>query len=174
MIWTYTKNFSWKEMTRICQVLEGKKFQIFKFLCHYCQAQDGRCILWRNPWWVLGMTAFVGPDRDYGIGSNFWKFYLIRTVFWWKCLNCLDWNRLFWCSECEHNEFYNILSIGKTNMFVMPCTWSVCPTICWPPNGQRVKCVPNASNPCSHSYVRKLDAEGLIKLNKKHNAKVKI
>jgi len=29
--------------------------------------------------------AFVGPcphrDRDYRIGSNFWKFYLIRTSF---------------------------------------------------------------------------------------------
>jgi hypothetical protein len=27
------------------------------------------------------MTAFVGPDKDYGIGSNFWKFSLIKTVF---------------------------------------------------------------------------------------------
>jgi len=29
--------------------------------------------------------SFVGPcphrDRDYSIGSNFWKFYLIRTTF---------------------------------------------------------------------------------------------
>jgi len=49
---------------------------------------------------------FVGPcphrDRDYRIGSNFWKFYLIRSGFtwvdqflWWKCLDCLDWNGLF-------------------------------------------------------------------------------
>jgi hypothetical protein len=34
---------------------------------------------------VMKYPEFVGPcshrDRDYGIGSNFWKFYLIRTSF---------------------------------------------------------------------------------------------
>jgi len=49
-------------------------------------------------------------DRDYRIGSNFWKFYLIRPVshevnrfFWSKCSDCLDRNEVFWCSECVHN-----------------------------------------------------------------------
>ncbi len=81
MISTYTKDFSWKEMTQICQILKRKKFQISKFLSHYCQAWDGRWILWRNPWWVFGTTTFVGPNKDYCIGSNFCKFDLVKTVF---------------------------------------------------------------------------------------------
>jgi len=113
MISTYTKDFSWKEITQLCQILEGKKFQISK-LCMYYQAWDRRCILWRNPWWVLGRTVFVGPDRDYHIGSNFWKFYLIRTIFTLdepvflvKVFRLCRLERivLFWCSECGHNEW---------------------------------------------------------------------
>jgi hypothetical protein len=51
-------------------------------------------------------TKLIG---DYRIGSNFWKFFLIRTgFFWWKCLECLeclDWNGFFlWCSECGHSK----------------------------------------------------------------------
>ncbi len=63
---------------------------------------------------VFRQREFVGPcphrDRDYRIASNFWKFYLNRTSFtlnwflWWKCLDCLDWNRLFWCSGCGHSS----------------------------------------------------------------------
>jgi hypothetical protein len=63
----------------------------------------------------ITLLALVGPcphkDRDYCTGSNFWKFCLIRTgftlgklVFRWKCLDCLDWNRLFWCSEYRHSR----------------------------------------------------------------------
>jgi hypothetical protein len=56
--------------------------------------------------------ALPHRDRDYCIGSNFWKFYLIRTrfilselvFFWWKCLDYLDWKGFFWCSECGHSK----------------------------------------------------------------------
>ncbi len=39
-----------------------------------------------------------------------------------------------------------------------------CVVIHWPLNGQQIKCVPNVSNPCPHSYV----------LKQKRNVKVKI
>jgi hypothetical protein len=65
--------------------------------------------------WSCVSGAFVGPcprrDREYRIGSNFWKFYIIRTSFilgdrflWWNCLDCLDWNGFFWCSECGNSR----------------------------------------------------------------------
>jgi len=44
----------------------------------------------------------------------------------------------------------------------------------WPPNIQCVKCVLNASNPCPHSHMRKLDVEGWIKLKWKRNAELKV
>ncbi len=63
---------------------------------------------------VFRQREFVGPcphrNRDYCIASNLWKFYLNRTSFtlnwflWWKCLDCLDWKRLFWCSGCGHSS----------------------------------------------------------------------
>jgi hypothetical protein len=49
-----------------------------------------------------------------------------------------------------------------------------CVTIHWPPNEQQIKCVSNVSNPCSHSYVRKLDAEGWIEPKQKRNTKMKV
>jgi hypothetical protein len=49
-----------------------------------------------------------------------------------------------------------------------------CVAIRWPPNGQRAKCVPNMSNPCPHSHVRRLDVKGWIKPRWKHNNEVKI
>jgi hypothetical protein len=60
-------------------------------------------------------NGLLGPaparDKDYCIGSNFWKFYLIRTNFTLGepvslvkvFLDGLDWNGSFWCSECGHN-----------------------------------------------------------------------
>ncbi len=48
--------------------------------------------------------------------SNFTQ---VNQFLWSKCL---DWNKFFWCSECGHSrQMYNILSIGGTSMFVMPC-----------------------------------------------------
>jgi hypothetical protein len=62
-------------------------------------------------------SLFVGPCphkvRYYRIGSNFWKFYLIRTSFTLGepvslvkvfRLFRLELFRLFWCSECGHNR----------------------------------------------------------------------
>jgi hypothetical protein len=55
----------------------------------------------------FSQISFVGPwcgDRDYRIGSNFWKFYLIRTGFTLgepvslvkkTCSDCLDRNWIF-------------------------------------------------------------------------------
>jgi hypothetical protein len=31
--------------------------------------------------------------------------YLVNRFFWWKCL---DWNGLFWCSECEQSRFSSL------------------------------------------------------------------
>ncbi len=28
----------------------------------------------------------------------------MNWLFWWKCLDCLDWNEFFWCSECGHSR----------------------------------------------------------------------
>jgi hypothetical protein len=28
----------------------------------------------------------------------------VNRFLWWKCLDCLDWNRLFCCSECGHSR----------------------------------------------------------------------
>jgi len=47
-------------------------------------------------------------------------------------------------------------------------------SIYWPPNGQWIKCVPSALNPCLHSHVRRLDVNGWIKLRWKCNVEVKI
>ncbi len=63
---------------------------------------------------VLG-RGFVGPcphrDRNYRIGSNFWKFYLIRTGFALgelvslvKLFRLFRLERFFWCSECGHSR----------------------------------------------------------------------
>jgi hypothetical protein len=49
-----------------------------------------------------------------------------------------------------------------------------CVTIHWPPNMQQAKCVPNASNLCPHSHVKRLDAKGWIKPKQKCNIEVKV
>jgi len=41
-------------------------------------------------------------------------------------------------------------------------------------NGQQAKWVPNVSNPCPHSHVKKLDAKGWIKPKQKRNVEVKV
>jgi hypothetical protein len=79
-------------------------------------------------------TLFIRPcpdrDRHYRIGSNFWKFYLIRTGFTLgepvslvKVFRLFKLEQMFfWCSECGHSrQMYNILFIGRASMFVMPC-----------------------------------------------------
>ncbi len=49
-----------------------------------------------------------------------------------------------------------------------------CVIIHWPPNRQQFKCVPNVSNRCPHSHVRRLNAKGWIKSEWKHNVEVKV
>jgi len=49
-----------------------------------------------------------------------------------------------------------------------------CVAIDWPQNGQCAKCVLDASNPCPHSHVRRLNVKGLIKSRKKCNPKMQI
>jgi hypothetical protein len=69
---------------------------------------------------------FIGPcthrDRDYPIRSNFWKFTLLEPVFLVKAFRLLGWKGFFWCSKCGQSRWmYNILSIGKASVYVMPC-----------------------------------------------------
>ncbi len=49
-----------------------------------------------------------------------------------------------------------------------------CMAIHWPPNMQRVKCVPHLSNPCSHSHMRRLYVKDWIKPIWKCNIEVQI
>jgi len=78
---------------------------------------------------VLGSLLGPAPHRngDYCIGSNFWKFYLIRTSFTSrepvslvKVFRLFRSERIFlWCSECGHSKWmYSILSIWQG--------WRVC------------------------------------------------
>jgi hypothetical protein len=49
-----------------------------------------------------------------------------------------------------------------------------CVPICWSPNEQWVKCMPNAFNPCPHAHVRRLNAKSWIKPKWKCNIEVNI
>jgi hypothetical protein len=44
----------------------------------------------------------------------------------------------------------------------------------WPLNRQGVRCMPDASNPCPHSHVKRLNVEGWIKPRQKCNVEVKV
>ncbi len=83
--------------------------------------------------WTCCSWLFIRPcplphrKRDYCIGSNFWKFYLIRTGFTSaelvslvKVFRLFRSERIFlWCSECRHSKWmYSILSIWQG--------WRVC------------------------------------------------
>ncbi len=70
------------------------------------------------------LPFFIGPcPPPTGTGTialdpTFGSFTLLEPVshyvnqfLWWKCLDCLDRNGFFWCSECGHS-MYNLLSIG--------------------------------------------------------------
>jgi len=46
--------------------------------------------------------------------------------------------------------------------------------IYWPWNEQWTKCMPNASNSCPHSHVKRLNIEGWIKLKQKQNVEAKL
>jgi hypothetical protein len=62
-------------------------------------------------WYIVVFRCLLGPAPT-GTGTmaldpTFGRFTLLKPVshyvnrfLWWKCLDCLDWNRLFWCSEC--------------------------------------------------------------------------
>jgi len=39
-----------------------------------------------------------------------------------QCRTLLGWKGFFWCSKCGQSRWmYNILSIGKASVYVMPC-----------------------------------------------------
>jgi hypothetical protein len=69
----------------------------------------------------INSSWFCFVFLGYCIGSNFWKFYLIKIdftfswtgFFWGKCLDCLDENGIFWCSECGHNVRHHIYWQGQ-------------------------------------------------------------
>jgi hypothetical protein len=65
------------------------------------------------------------------------------------------------------NPFYQMKAYMTSQM-------ASCGAICWPPNGQWDKCLPNASNPFPHSHVKKLNDEGWIKPKWKHNVEMKV
>jgi hypothetical protein len=90
------------------------------------------------PSFTLFATCFVGPcpDRYYGIGSNFWKFYLVKTsftlgwtgVFWWKCLDDLDWNGfyshlIYWQGQRVCDALFNEVCKG---FILLPLFNEVC------------------------------------------------
>jgi hypothetical protein len=71
--------------------------------------------------------ALPHRDRDYCIGSKFWKFYLIRTSFILGepvslvfRLFRLEWIFLVFKSLDTVGRFYNILCIGRASVFAMP------------------------------------------------------
>ncbi len=126
-------------------------------MAHSASSISGSSLVWWTPlcvlhfrvWFFSGFLSFLfffsnslGPvfflpsfiylfywALDYGIGSNFWKFYLIRTgftlgenwFFWWKCLDCLDQDGIFWCSECRHDVLTSLSIWQGQRVFVMPC-----------------------------------------------------
>jgi hypothetical protein len=74
-------------------------------------------VVWRRLFVSLFLW-FVGPlpPQGHGLSSHwiqlFGSFTLLEPVWhymnwflWWKCLDCLDWNGLFWCSECGHSRY---------------------------------------------------------------------
>jgi hypothetical protein len=79
----------------------------------------------------LFLEDLLGPAGDYCIGSNFWKFYLIRTGFRFGELVCLvkvfRLFRLEWIVlgvqtvDTGGKYMYNILSLAGASVFVMPC-----------------------------------------------------
>jgi len=76
-----------------------------------------------------GLTKWALQGRSVPLDPTFGSFTLLEPVshyvnrfLWWMCLDCLDWNGLFWCLECEQSRWmYNILSIGRAGVSVMPC-----------------------------------------------------
>jgi hypothetical protein len=82
-----------------------------------------------------------------------------------------------------HNEVPDIKAYHCFLHTSCPLSWvkvymtslmASCVVICWPPNGQCVKCLPNAYNPYPHSHMKKLDVKGWIKLRHKCNLEVKV
>jgi hypothetical protein len=82
----------------------------------------------------LFLEDLLGPastgTRDYRIGSNFWKFYLIRTGFRFGELVCLvkvfrlfrlEWIVLGVQTMDTGGRCTNILSLAGAGVFVMPC-----------------------------------------------------
>jgi hypothetical protein len=93
---------------RLCRIIGSRKNGM---ICHY------------KPYCSLELLF------NYHIGSNFWKFYLIRTdfiigelVFLVKVFRLFRLEGFFWCLECGHGrQMYNILFIDRASLSVMPC-----------------------------------------------------
>jgi hypothetical protein len=63
----------------------------------------------------LWLIEFIGPcptgRGTIALDPTFGSFMLLEPVsyqmnqfFWRKCLDCLDWNGFFWCSECGNSR----------------------------------------------------------------------
>jgi hypothetical protein len=72
-----------------------------------------------------------------------------------------------------HRSFHTLCPLFRARAY-MTFLMASCVTICWPSNGQRARCVLDVSNPCPHSHVRRLDAEGWNKLRWKCSIKVEV
>jgi hypothetical protein len=76
--------------------------------------------------------ALPPRDRDYRIGSNFCKFYLIRTnftlgeqVYLLEVFKLFKLKWIFWCSEREHNKWIKVnvilivLQVSRNDLFYL-------------------------------------------------------
>ncbi len=72
----------------------------------------------------------IHKDRDYHIGSNFWKFYLIRIGFTLGDLVSLvkvfglfrlKWTFLAFRVRTQEVDVQHLIYIGRANVFVIPC-----------------------------------------------------
>jgi len=72
-----------------------------------------------------------------------------------------------------HHYFHITCPLSQVKAYMM--FWMVSyVAICWPPNMQQTKCVPNVSNSCPHSHMKILDIEGWIKSKWKCNVEVNV
>jgi len=84
--------------------------------CEQCTIYTSWVTHMMYPWRkVVCLFHLLGP-APIGTGTITWdptfgSFILLEPVLhsvnqflWWKCLDCLDWKELFWCSECGHGR----------------------------------------------------------------------
>ncbi len=79
--------FLWMMIITLATSLHWKKNKMVQLTLHIWMdyKSDLECHLTYDNLFCFNLFCFVGPcphrDGDYGIGSNFWKFYFIRTSF---------------------------------------------------------------------------------------------